>query len=361
MCCAAEKLGYPHFKCFAHMLHNSLKHSFEAPEIQKLLKKIRELVKYFRFSPLKNNKLTMMQQKLNVAQIKLKFDVDTRWNSVYDSIERLIKSKQAIVNLGLEDLEIAELTLNLEEWQEIEDLRNSLTDFKDITEILSTSQTPSISMLKPLIFIISNNILSIKEEDGDICRTIKHLIFEDFSQRIKGYQNVDDLLILSSLLDPRFKNMNYLTQFEKSKAQKLLKEKFLLYSQKYKEDPNNILEENNNQTKRVLINTDALKKVFTFSNTSLNQKTDEFKEINKYLNIDELNICEDPLCWWKENFNKFRILSLVARDFLCVPATSVPSERVFSKAGNIVSNKRSSLSSKFIDKLIFLAENRTSS
>jgi hypothetical protein len=36
----------------------------------------------------------------------------------------------------------------------------------------------------------------------------------------------------------------------------------------------------------------------------------------------------------------------IARDFLVIPATSAPSERVFSLAGNLISKKRTSIASE---------------
>jgi hypothetical protein len=39
--------------------------------------------------------------------------------------------------------------------------------------------------------------------------------------------------------------------------------------------------------------------------------------------------------------------------YLCVPSTSVPSERIFSKAGEILSKKRNRISVKHLNNLIF--------
>ena len=44
----------------------------------------------------------------------------------------------------------------------------------------------------------------------------------------------------------------------------------------------------------------------------------------------------------------------VAMKFMSVPATSVPSERVFSKAGQLITERQNRLSGKNIDMLLFL-------
>jgi hypothetical protein len=46
----------------------------------------------------------------------------------------------------------------------------------------------------------------------------------------------------------------------------------------------------------------------------------------------------DIFNWWKENSKQFPNLADLARIFLCVPATSVSSERLFSRAGIIYSD-----------------------
>ncbi|RYA73269.1 hypothetical protein DD595_25200, partial [Enterobacter cloacae complex sp. 4DZ3-17B2] len=52
------------------------------------------------------------------------------------------------------------------------------------------------------------------------------------------------------------------------------------------------------------------------------------------------------LKWWKENQQKYPTLALMARDILGTPATSVPAERLFSKASLIIRKHRNRLNAK---------------
>ncbi|KAK1878038.1 putative AC9 transposase [Dissostichus eleginoides] len=58
------------------------------------------------------------------------------------------------------------------------------------------------------------------------------------------------------------------------------------------------------------------------------------KEMEQYLR-DTTKIQSGPLAWWKHNSDRYPKLAFAAKHCLCVPATSTPSERIFSKAGYI--------------------------
>ena len=65
----------------------------------------------------------------------------------------------------------------------------------------------------------------------------------------------------------------------------------------------------------------------------------------------------DPFHWWCDHKRQFPILSELARRFLIIPATSVPSEWLFSDAGNNMTNKRTTISPKIFKECIFLKRN----
>ena len=64
------------------------------------------------------------------------------------------------------------------------------------------------------------------------------------------------------------------------------------------------------------------------------------KEVNTYRAEEQVDRDTNPLDWWCQNNHRFKTLSRLAQKFLCIQATSVPSERFFSSAGNIVNKKR---------------------
>ena len=87
---------------------------------------------------------------------------------------------------------------------------------------------------------------------------------------------------------------------------------------------------------------------------SVRDKANE--EVKRYRERDLLSLQKNPLQWWKEQ-QDLPLLSSLAKKYLCIPATSVASERVFSTAGDIVSSKRSLLKPEHVDQLIFLKKN----
>ncbi|CAN6307357.1 unnamed protein product [Urochloa humidicola] len=60
----------------------------------------------------------------------------------------------------------------------------------------------------------------------------------------------------------------------------------------------------------------------------------------------------DVLDWWKTRAEKFPILSVMVRDFLAIPLSTVSSESAFSLGGRILGDLRSSLSPEMLEALV---------
>jgi hypothetical protein len=80
-------------------------------------------------------------------------------------------------------------------------------------------------------------------------------------------------------------------------------------------------------------------------------------EVKDYMSMPSVPLDTDPLQWWREHQQRFPVLARVARRFLCIPASSAPAERVWSTAGNTITEKRARLSDETVENLILCHEN----
>jgi hAT family C-terminal dimerisation region len=70
------------------------------------------------------------------------------------------------------------------------------------------------------------------------------------------------------------------------------------------------------------------------------QGEDEFE---RYLSAPTASPNTNALEWWRQHVGDYPYLARVARDYLAIPATSVPAERVFSVEADLITKKRGSL------------------
>lgn len=84
-------------------------------------------------------------------------------------------------------------------------------------------------------------------------------------------------------------------------------------------------------------------------------------ELVKYRDVASLSLDGKVLEWWRAHQTEFPLMADLAKAYLCIPGTSVPSERVFSTAGDIVRSERSVLSCEHVDHLVFLKKNLSKS
>lgn len=83
--------------------------------------------------------------------------------------------------------------------------------------------------------------------------------------------------------------------------------------------------------------------------------TEKKNDIDRYFNdgtLDPMNSSFDILLWWKDNCERYKVWSLIARDVLAIPVSSVASQSAFSTSGRILDPFRSSLSPKMVEVLV---------
>ena len=81
-------------------------------------------------------------------------------------------------------------------------------------------------------------------------------------------------------------------------------------------------------------------------------------EVDRYLTVPIIDFkTGDPYLWWSQHGQEFPILLKLDWHFLSAPATSVPSERLFSTAGNLHDDKRNRIMAELSEELLFIQNN----
>jgi len=65
-----------------------------------------------------------------------------------------------------------------------------------------------------------------------------------------------------------------------------------------------------------------------------------------------------PLDWWKTSAHRFKNFERLAVKYLAIPATSAPSERIWSRAARVLTAKRNKLSEEVSSAIMYCKENR---
>ncbi|KAJ8728544.1 hypothetical protein PYW07_006240 [Mythimna separata] len=77
-------------------------------------------------------------------------------------------------------------------------------------------------------------------------------------------------------------------------------------------------------------------------------------DVRQYLEKPVIDRKECPVKYWRYTNNRLKELAML---YLCIPASSVPSERIFSKAGQILTERRNRLKDKRLNELLFIKQN----
>ena len=91
-------------------------------------------------------------------------------------------------------------------------------------------------------------------------------------------------------------------------------------------------------------------------NPSINKHTLK-RELLNYLKESPITIDYCPLNWWKEHHQEYPHVAKVARAYLAIPGSQSTSERMFSLAGNIVTEKRGCTLTNHVEQIAYLNDN----
>ncbi|KAH7958664.1 hypothetical protein HPB49_004079 [Dermacentor silvarum] len=338
--------------CSAHSLHLSIKKALSKKEIKELCQKSGRLVAHFRHSTIASDELSRRQELLGLPTERLTQSCPTRWSSTYEKLTKLIKHRSAIQSvLADRTIVTAKTAQNLEisqqEWNVVSELCEVLEPLHLATTILCSDTMSLVSMVRPVMKAVMKKLEHHSTDDfqvDDFKEVVRMEISRRFSLDWDAQQSSVSARQRASFLDPRYKWL----QYEEPDARETIR--------------TNVTEMLNDFTSSVdesgmgTTQTEA-----TALDILLNEQprvSDLSAQFDAYLSEPQLGHNLDALKWWKDNESKFPLVAELAKKYMCIPASSASSERVFLTAGNIITAKRSCLLPENVSCLVFLYQNR---
>jgi hypothetical protein len=370
--------------CFAHTLQLSILDGMKTAKVDEIVPACNKLVAHFHHSTVSTKALGDKQRLMMVPTHRLIQSCKTRWNSVCAMFERLYEQRSAIA-ATLSDRSVTKLAddrkLSLPDshWRLIEDILPVLKALKCATTVLSTDMNVSSSVIYPVIHGLQTKHLIACDGDCETVATFKAAVSASLTRRFLSDTTLfKKIPIVAAALDPRHKQLKFFSIPQKIATREHVK--FLLEQQGATDHDSSAaagdndhpqtttaealdaVEDDHGYTKRARVScpratTNAMQLLLGddyFENpSSLALES----ELESYLTEPSIPLNRDPLSWWKDNQHRYPRLSVLASKYMTVPATSVPSERVFSAAGLVVNRLRSRLSPEHVDMLLFLRKN----
>lgn len=345
--------GLPNIPCLAHTLQLVIKDGCLAQTcVTNLTGRARKLVGHYKHSNLACKTLERIQEQLGCPKHRLIQDEPTRWNTTYYMLERLLEQRMAVTAANVE-LNVP-VELQSSHWTLAEKVVQILKIFEEAT-VAASSDHASASIVIP---IVNSIIRSLETEDNDSgVSQMKRQMLVSLHARFADIES-NKLYVMATILDPRFKQRVFSTASSAALAKQMLISEYEALSLSVVTDTSST-----QPTKRSRV--DKAESVLwqycdeiienTSSESSASQSIDMI--LDNYLKEPNEPRHSSSLIYWKKYHTACPILSSLALKYLSSPSSTVASERLFSQAGNILTESRNRLSPDRLDMLLFLNRN----
>ena len=390
-----EEKGVIHLYCIDHNLHLNAKIAFDdsnLPDSGNAMKAARSQVEFFNSSTQALDKLYNMQNTTRQGEkaLKLLQDVKTRWWSTWNMLNRLLLLTPTIEAALIASGQVNTNALSPSQKQILQEVEALLAPMAKAQKRLEGDKYPTISSVPFLVWKLRENLkLRVTASDNNLSSATRHLaqkMYTDFVQHRYGdgttvfhdnyvlgnlqrYISLHKIVLVATFLDPRFKFLTpFIPDADKPRIHSYVLSLMLDVTGRKTSDVMDIEIYNNhaNLPAALLEEQDSLFAELGARNvqpadSSTVDVDDTFMvcnaELERYKLTPQIASNRDPLLWWHENALKYPILEVLARRYLAIPATSAPSERLWSVASLIITKTRTQLAGHVVADMIFLKEN----
>jgi hypothetical protein len=402
--------GVIHLYCVDHNLHLCAKMAFNdanLPDSSNVMKTAREVIEYFTKSTQAMSKLMNQQRALNPDKIPLKLlqDVRTRWWSTWRMLHRL-RTLDRYINALIASHEVhLNHVLTVDQKSILFEVEQLLEPLAQAQRMLEGENYTTLSIVPYALWKIRNQLSRYANEEN-VSESTKHLarkMLVDFTDkrygdlhhmfheeviigRMNRYISLHPIVLAATALDPRMKKLEpfIASEQEREDVWEYTKQLFVEHAMEINitianvdpaEQPmnneNDIAPEGQQGENYTNFFSELLEAHSTMQQHQLGHQNDNGNdrrhqrqvelicaaEWSLYKQMNATNFRTDPLKWWNDNKFQMPNLCRFAFKLLSIPATSAPSERLWSIAARILVKDRARLSSELVSSLLFIKEN----
>ncbi|CAE6479261.1 unnamed protein product [Rhizoctonia solani] len=285
-------------------------------------------------------------------------DVITRWNSTYLMLERALESSEAIDALTSHSkIKIYRpYALSTSDWAAIRMACKWLKFFRSALTRISGEKYPTLSFSLHIYFVLITYIAELEKEpfvkeNMGVLNGV-HACMSKLQEFLDKSVKDSQYYYYAMVLDPRYKNT--LFSLNTALLERLLPRNWLSESaESFAHTCRKFYDSATHPTVQPHLGTKDMDEFEYAMNASMPQSihqhqepTSLAREIQEYL--AEPTTTMEPLEWWSKHQSRFPRLAAMARDYLCIPGSSVAVERVLSTGRDVISLRRASLSAETI-------------
>lgn len=343
-------------------------------DTDKPLEKLRSLLKKINKSEQLQIKFKNCCDTVGIVCTKPIIDVCTRWNSTFDMLTWSVKYKLSLnILCDTNQNTLSQFKIVENDWNLIGYIVKYLKPFKTLSNLLAGEKYCTLSMV-----VLGVNLLLDKLEQWAFAldtpnRTVSEesIIMALNASRnkiLKHYDKTNWMYCVSLILDPRHKKEAFqltcwgrsLEERSMAKFEEVLKNNYFEPTMCKPSDSStpsvssSVNEFDIDFNSIFVTSEDEHSGSFGSSSSNVYSDSGFQNELQNYLSMQRVNDKTDILAWWQSHSTIFPVLSRMTRDFFCTPATSVPAERLFSKAALVIRKHRNRLNSESVRSLICL-------
>jgi hypothetical protein len=409
-----REIGLPWLGCFDHILELNTGIPFENDKTKAVLKVAREVIGQFLGSTQAAEKLEAMQKMVQPESnpVGVVQDVATRWWSTWKALNRINYLRPSVD--ALHSAKQIRIAPNPEQWDVMGTLELLLSPFMECQKFMEGDKYVTIISFLPFLVhllrgIIDDMISSYSSERISACSEAVRIpvhacavamkakfverwgsgepgtVFDE--HKTEGVRRIQKglplIAMLAAALDPRTKSLKGIPVKDQLSIYDVLTNKMHeKYDQLHKLpdlldavsvtssaalddmsdgviDLSSFHDEEGDEEPDLF---ETLQDVAAPTTAGLSYEERRFQVVNQELSFfkreqplpHKMSKPGNPLLWYQTYELRYPLLSKLALEYLCIPVTSASSERVFSAAGNTISDHRARLTPEHASDLVVL-------